>query len=102
MDRTRPRRDDDARATEIAVLALAHVAQDDTLTQRFVATTGMDADQIRTSMADPAFLAGVLEFILAHEPDAAAFAAEHGLQAEDLANARRKLNGGDPNAWLSA
>lgn len=101
MTGTQPRRVNEDRAREIAVLGLAHVARDDALVQRFVATSGVEPDRIAASVGDPAFLAGVLDFLLAHEPDAAAFAGENGLQPEELAGAHAVLAGGDPSAWLS-
>lgn len=97
----RPTRIDAERGREVALLALAHVSRDEALVQRFMATSGIEPDQVRGSIGDPAFLAGVLDFLLAHEPDAEAFAVENGLTPETLQGARAALTGGEPDAWQS-
>lgn len=88
-------------AERIAIAALGHVAADETLMTRFLSVTGIDPGQIRAAAADPGFLAGVLDFLLGHEPDAVAFAAEHSLPPEDVLRARTVLAGGAPDPWLS-
>ncbi|WP_157015295.1 DUF3572 domain-containing protein [Mesorhizobium xinjiangense] len=55
-------------AQSIAIKALGFIASDDTLLQRFLAISGIEAEQIRTAAREPGFLAGVLQFVLAHEP----------------------------------
>ena len=88
-------------AERIAILALGHVASDETLMTRFLAVTGIDPGEIRKAAADPGFLAGVLDFLLGHEPDAVAFATENQLAPEDLMRAKARLGGGGPDPWLS-
>ncbi len=60
--------DSTARAEEIAVQALGFLASDPELLPRFLALTGIEANQIRSAAREPGFLAGVLNFFLAHEP----------------------------------
>ena len=57
---------DDAQA--LAINSLVFLAGDDELLSRFLALTGITADQIRSAASEPGFLAGVLQFYLAHEP----------------------------------
>src|SRR3569832_640649 len=52
-------------AETIAVKALGFVAADPELLLRFLSITGIEANSIRRAAAEPGFLAGVLQFILA-------------------------------------
>jgi hypothetical protein len=65
-------------AEELAVEALAFIASDPRLLPRFLAITGIEAADIRRAAATPGFLAGVLQFIAAHEPTLMAFAEASG------------------------
>ena len=82
-------------AETLAIAALGFIAQDADLLPRFLAVTGISAGDIRTAAAEPGFLAGVLDFLLAHEPSVMAFAAATGADPAALAAARRALPGGD-------
>jgi hypothetical protein len=55
-------------AQTLAINSLVFLAEDSELLPRFLALTGISADQIRTAASEPGFLAGVLQFYLAHEP----------------------------------
>ena len=55
-------------AETLAINALIFLADDSELLARFLALTGITADQIRTAASEPGFLAGVLQFYLGHEP----------------------------------
>jgi hypothetical protein len=55
-------------AQTLAIDALVYLAGDQELMPRFLALTGITADQIRVAAGEPGFLAGVLQFYLAHEP----------------------------------
>ncbi len=89
-------------AEEIAVSALGFVADDPDLLQRFLAITGLDPQQIRKVAGEPGFLAGVLQFILAHEPTLTAFAAAAGHRPEVVGAALRALPFGDDSHERSA
>ncbi|WP_127523090.1 DUF3572 domain-containing protein [Mesorhizobium sp. Z1-4] len=67
-----------AAAEAIAVEALAFIASDEKLLPRFLAITGIEASEIRRAAATPGFLAGVLQFIAAHEPTLMQFAEASG------------------------
>lgn len=85
----------EADAETIAISALAFVASDPELLPRFLALTGIEAAQIRHAATEPGFLAGVLDFILAHEPTLMRFAEETGTDPTAAIVARRALPGGD-------
>ena len=53
----------------IALLALAYVVGDEALQPRFLALSGIAADELRARAQDPVLLGAVLDFLLAHEPD---------------------------------
>jgi hypothetical protein len=82
-------------AEQTAVAALGFVASDPELLPRFLAITGIEAHAIRKAAAEPGFLAGVLDFVAAHEPTLLAFAEASGTKPEDVMLARRMLPSGD-------
>lgn len=79
----------------MAIAALGFVAGDDRLLPRFLAISGIEASQIRAAAAEPGFLAGVLGFILAHEPTLMAFCEARGIRPETVGAAQQALPGGD-------
>jgi hypothetical protein len=84
-------------AEALAVNALAFVASDPELLPRFLAITGIEAGSIRRAAREPGFLAGVLQFILAHEPTLMRFAEETGTPPAAVGKALRALPSGDDN-----
>ena len=78
----------------LALLALAYVVGDETLQPRFLALSGIAADELRARAQDPVLLGAVLDFLLAHEPDLIAFAEAQKLPPTEIARARHKLPGG--------
>jgi len=82
-------------AEGVAIAALGYVAGDPELLPRFLAITGIDAQRIREAAGEPGFLAGVLDFVLAHEPTLLGFAEASGINPAELPLARRALPSGD-------
>ena len=82
-------------AEQIAIQALGFVASDPNLLPRFLALTGIEPSAIRQAAGQPGFLAGVLDFILAHEPTLMQFSEASGVAAESVLLARRLLPFGD-------
>jgi len=82
-------------AEAIAVKALSFVASDPELLPRFLAITGIEAKSIRRAASEPGFLAGVLQFILAHEPTLLRFAEETATPPAAVGKALRALPLGD-------
>lgn len=78
-------------AEALAVSALAFVANDAELLPRFLAITGIEASSIRRAATEPGFLAGVLQFVLAHEPTLMRFCEETGTPPASVGKALRAL-----------
>nr|WP_210292029.1 DUF3572 domain-containing protein [Aurantimonas endophytica] len=78
-------------ADSVAVQALGFIAADRPLLDRFLAVTGINVAELRAAAATPGFLAGVLDFVLAHEPTLMAFAADQSLDPARVAAAREAL-----------
>ncbi len=81
-------------AEALAIQALGFVAADPVLLPRFLALTGIEASEIRRAAAEPGFLAGVLNFLLAHEPTLTAFCEAHDINPAAVGQAQRALPGG--------
>ncbi|MEQ9488053.1 MAG: DUF3572 domain-containing protein [Alphaproteobacteria bacterium] len=62
-------------AISLAQQAVIFLSQDEELLGRFLALSGIGPAEIRGRIGDPAFLAGIMDFLLAHEPSVLAFAA---------------------------
>ena len=61
----------DAESTAIAVLTW--LAGEPEMLSRFLALSGVRPDQLRSAVNDPAFLAGMLDFLMGHEPTLLAY-----------------------------
>ena len=83
----------EAEAVELAQQALVFLSQDEELLERFLALSGVGPDEIRERVAEPAFQAGVLDFILAHDPTVIAFAEWAEIDPSLPAQARLYLPG---------
>jgi hypothetical protein len=83
-----------AEAEAVAAAALGFIADDAALLPRFLALTGIDPAAIRRAAAEPGFLAGVLCFVVAHEPTLLAFADQSGLKPGRIAAALDVLSAG--------
>lgn len=86
---------DSSHAEAVAIAALAFVADDPKLLPRFLQVTGIDPSSIRMAAGEAGFLAGVLDFILAHEPTLQQFAEASGIPADQVAAARRLMPDAD-------
>ncbi len=87
-------------AEELAVSALLFIANDPELMPRFLNITGINASDIRQAAASKGFLAGVLQFILAHEPTLMAFSERSGYPPQSIGEAVNFLPGGEQPIWL--
>lgn len=56
---------------------------------RFLSLTGVEPTEVRQAIKDPDFLAGLLDFIMQHEPDLMAFCSGTATKPEDVAAAWR-------------
>lgn len=82
-------------AEGIAIRALAHIAGSEELLPRFLSISGIDASDIRQAAQAPGFLAGVLQFILAHEPTLLDFCQAADIPPSMVSTAARSLPFGD-------
>jgi hypothetical protein len=80
-------------AGALALKAVMFMAEDDALLSRFVALTGCGLDDFTRRMTDDAFLAAVLDFLLADETAVIAFAEAEGIAPEAPMLARNVLGG---------
>lgn len=85
-------------ATEIAIAGLTFIARDEDEMHRFLALTGLAPTDLRAAAGNPAFLIGVLDFFMGHEPTLLRFAENGGMDPKDIVDARRIL-AGPQEAW---
>lgn len=79
-------------AEEMAIAVLGWLASEPELLGRFLALTGIQTDQLRHAAQDPGFLAGLLDFLMEHEPTLMAFCAATDNKPEDVAAAARTFS----------
>jgi hypothetical protein len=70
---------------ETAIAVLGWLANEPEMLNRFLALTGLEAADIRQRVNDPDFLAGLLDFLVGHEPTLMAFCAASGTPPEAVA-----------------
>jgi hypothetical protein len=75
----------------LALRALAATLAEPRRAERFLALTGLDADELRTRLGDPGLLAAVLDFLESHEPDLIAVAGDMDVEPATLVAARAEL-----------
>jgi hypothetical protein len=78
----------------VAIQALSFVASDAERLGQFLAETGIGPETLRSAAQDPAFLIGVLDFLLRDEPMLKAFSESSHLDPKIISNAREAL--GEP------
>jgi hypothetical protein len=78
-------------AEAMALGALGWTLSDDSRAQRLIALTGLTPAGMREQLEDRNFLAEVLRFLEAHEPDLVACANELGVSPARLVAAREAL-----------
>ena len=82
-------------AEETAISILAWLADEPELLGRFLALTGTDPASLRHAAADPGFLAGVVDFLMGHEPTLISFCEATGTKPEQVVRAHATLSGPD-------
>jgi hypothetical protein len=83
-------------AESVAVQALSFIAEEPEQLGRFLAMSGIGPESLRAAAAEPGFLAGVLDHLLADEQLLIAFAERAGLGPAEIGRARGMLGGA---AW---
>ncbi|WP_313524238.1 DUF3572 domain-containing protein [Shinella sp.] len=84
-----------AEATAVAILGW--LAGDPELLSRFLALTGVAPSEVRNAVNDPGFLAGIVDFLMSHEPDLLAFCEATDTKPETVVHAHAVLSG--PSDW---
>ena len=84
----------DADPFVLGLQLLAHVAADADLGVRFLALTGLDADDLRARAADPGVLTALIDFVAARESDLVAAAAALDVRPQAIIRAGESLGGG--------
>ena len=87
------RAENNQNAEVIALKALAFLASDEQRLARFLDATGLSLEAIRGAAADPAFLAGVFDYLRADQTLLFEFAEAEGLAPEAIDRARLTLPG---------
>jgi len=72
---------------------LSWIAGDETLMMRFLALSGLSADTLRAASREPGFRAGVLGFLMSHEPTLIAYCNERDIAPEHVAETWHRLEG---------
>jgi hypothetical protein len=86
-------------AETLALRALAFIAADDELLPRLAGATGMTLADARERAGDPAFLAGILEFLVLEDAWIRRFCDAEGLAYEAPMRALAALGGLRRDAW---
>lgn len=87
------------RAETVALQALAWIAGDEELAPQLAGATGADLSQAGDRVQDPAFLAGILEFLTLEDRWVRRFCDEAGLSYEAPLQALRALPGRLRDEW---
>lgn len=82
-------------AEAFALQVLGFLAQDEDRLMAFISITGVGLDEIRARAAEPAFLAGILDYLLSDEQLLTAFAEANAISPELPARMRRHLPGAE-------
>ena len=80
-------------AQVMALQILAFLASDEDRLNNLLLTTGLDQGILKERAGEPAFLAGIMDFLLANEPLLLLFADETGTPPHTIARARQRLPG---------
>jgi hypothetical protein len=80
-------------AQAVALSALVFLLEDEERTSRFLRVTGIAGDELAQRVQDPAFLGGILDFILEDEALLVAVAGAAGMRPDRVAGLRRRLPG---------
>lgn len=79
-------------AMEIAIAALAFLAEDGEVLGRFLGATGLGPDTLRAAAAEPGFFAAVLEYLMGDESLLLTFAERERMRPLLIAAARHALD----------
>jgi hypothetical protein len=75
----------------LALRLIGWIVADSARADRMLALTGLDPDALRQSLAEPATQGALMDFVINHEPDLMACAAELAVDPAALVAARGRL-----------
>lgn len=78
---------------ETAGALLQWLATEPEMLSRFLALSGLQVNQLRSAIEDPGFLAGLIDFVVAHEPTLMAFCAAADWKPEAVVSAWHHYSG---------
>ena len=99
-ERTKTRTPTADEADTLAVTILAWLAGQPELMGRFLALSGLEADQLRRVAREPGFSAGLTGFLMNHEPTLMAFCGNNGIDVEFVQSCHHLLAGPGEGMWL--
>ncbi len=79
------------KAEMVAIGALAFLASQPEAATRFLRLTGLRPESLRNAVAEPGFLAGLLDYFLANEALLVDYAEDAGIAPEEIVRARAAL-----------
>jgi len=75
----------------LALAALGWILEDQDRAARLLSLTGLNPDDLRAGLGNPAVLAAVVEFLANHEPDLIRCAEALAVTPEELVDAAKEL-----------
>lgn len=78
---------------DIAISVLTWLAGEPELLGRFLALSGLEASNLRQAAQEPGFMAGVLNFLMSHEPTLVQFCQATNTRPEYISRAFNILSG---------
>lgn len=78
---------------ETAGAILGWLANEPDMLSRFLALSGLQPNMLRQAVSDPGFLAGLIDFLMSHEPDLMSFCAATDTKPETVAAAWHHFSG---------
>lgn len=87
-----------ANPEETAGAILGWLANEPDMFGRFLALSGVQPQQLRNAVNDPGFLAGMIDFLMEHEPTLLAFCEATGTKPEAVAAASHYYSGPSLNS----
>jgi len=91
-------RNSGTQAEETAGAILGWLANEPDMLGRFLALSGVQPNQLRNAVNDPGFLAGMIDFLMGHEPTLLAFCEATGTKPETVAAAWHHYSGPGPGS----
>lgn len=82
-----------ANTEETAAAILGWLANEPDMLGRFLALSGVQPNQLRGAVNDPGFLAGMIDFLMGHEPTLLAFCEATGTKPETVTAAWHHYSG---------